>query len=60
MINNSLIQPENIMIIGGSDNPSKPGGGLLVNLLNSAFNRDVYVVNKRNFWVPKKKPDPNT
>ena len=47
MMNRSLIQPENITIIGGSDNPSKPGGGLLINLLNAGFDGEIYAVDVR-------------
>ncbi len=45
MINKQLIQPESIVVIGGSDNVQKPGGKIVSNLLKGSFNGHLYIVN---------------
>lgn len=45
MINNYLLNPRNIVVVGGSDNLSKPGGKVLRNILDGDFKGDLYVVN---------------
>ena len=47
MINEYLINPRNIVIIGGSSNMSKPGGKILQNLLEGNFAGSLYVVNPK-------------
>lgn len=47
MLSKELIKPENIVVIGGSNNLSKPGGKILQNLLNGNFNGELYVVNPK-------------
>lgn len=47
MINDKLINPKNIVVIGGSNNLGKPGGKVLKNLLDSSFQGDIYVVNPK-------------
>lgn len=47
MINNKLLDPKSIVIVGGSDDVQKPGGKALKNLLESPFKGNVYVVNPK-------------
>lgn len=47
MINPKLINPKSIVICGASTDEHKPGGKLLVNLLNSNFKGDIYLVNPK-------------
>jgi acetyltransferase len=46
MINDKLINPATIAVIGGSEDLSKPGGSILRNIINGRFNGDLFVVNK--------------
>ncbi len=49
MINNALIDPKSIAIIGGTDNIMTPGGKVLKNLIDSRFSGELFVVNlKKN------------
>ena len=45
MINNELINPKSIVVIGGSNKTSKPGGNCIRNLINGKYQGDLYVVN---------------
>ncbi|MDR1984136.1 MAG: acetate--CoA ligase family protein [Prevotellaceae bacterium] len=47
MINQKLLNPQSIAIIGASSDVHKPGGKLLKNLLESNFKGNVYVVNPK-------------
>ncbi|HEX2970506.1 MAG TPA: acetate--CoA ligase family protein [Bacteroidales bacterium] len=47
MINNKLINPGSIVVIGGSDDMYKPGGKILKNILDGNFSGKLYVVNPR-------------
>jgi len=47
MINRELIHPKNIVIVGGSNNTSKPGGNCVRNLINGQFDGELYVVNPK-------------
>lgn len=47
MINQKLIDPKSIAIIGASTDVHKPGGKLVKNLLNSNFKGEVYLVNPK-------------
>jgi acetate---CoA ligase (ADP-forming) len=48
MINEKLIQPSGIVVIGGSDDISKPGGKVLRNLIQGRFRGSLYVVNPKS------------
>jgi acetyltransferase len=48
MINQSLIDPSSIVVVGGSGDIEKPGGKILKNLLDGCFGGDLYVVNPKN------------
>jgi hypothetical protein len=47
MITQELLNPKSIVVVGGSNNLSSPGGKVLKNLLGSAFKGSVYVVNPK-------------
>ncbi len=47
MINNKLINPKSIVIVGASSNINKPGGKVLLNLKNSNFKGEIYAVNPK-------------
>jgi len=45
MINQQLINPGSIVVIGGSNDVQKPGGAVLRNLIEGGFNGKLYVTN---------------
>jgi acyl-CoA synthetase (NDP forming) len=45
MINEKLINPGSIVVVGGSDDLFKPGGKILKNIIEGRFSGDIYVVN---------------
>ncbi|MFB6342462.1 acetate--CoA ligase family protein [Saccharicrinis sp. FJH62] len=45
MIQEALIHPKSIAVIGASENLQKPGGKILYNLKNGNFDGELYVVN---------------
>lgn len=47
MISDKLLNPRNIVVVGGSDDISKAGGKVLKNLLAGCFKGDVFVVNPK-------------
>jgi acetate---CoA ligase (ADP-forming) len=47
MINDKLINPESIVVVGGSDDLFKPGGKVLKNIIDGKFTGALYVVNPR-------------
>ncbi|MEX0996782.1 MAG: acetate--CoA ligase family protein [Flavobacteriaceae bacterium] len=47
MISQSLLNPENIVIVGGSDDITKPGGKVLQNILEHGFKGDLLCVNPK-------------
>ncbi len=47
MISPQLIQPKSIVIVGGSNDITKPGGKVLKNLKDHHFNGPLYVVNPK-------------
>ena len=51
MINNYLLNPRSIVVVGGSDDISKPGGKVLKNIKDGEFNGDLYVINPRSDTV---------
>lgn len=48
MINEKLINPGSIVVVGGSDDLFKPGGKVLKNILEGGFSGKLYVVNPNN------------
>ena len=51
MINQELINPQSIVVIGGSNNTSKPGGNCFRNLLNGGYKGLLYAVNPKETMV---------
>lgn len=51
MINTELINPKSIVVIGGSNKTSKPGGNCIRNLLNGGYKGSLYVVNPKETEV---------
>ena len=47
MINRQLLQPESIVVIGGSNNVHKPGGAVVRNLLSGGYEGVLRVVNPK-------------
>ncbi len=47
MINQELINPQSIVIVGGSNNVHKPGGRIVRNLIEGKFKGELYTVNQR-------------
>lgn len=47
MINDFLIKPKSIVVVGASNNKNKPGGKLLSNLIDGNFEGSLYVVNPK-------------
>lgn len=51
MINQSLINPKSIVVVGGSGNIKKPGGKVLKNLIDGHFAGELLVVNQKETSV---------
>ena len=47
MINQQLLNPRSIVVIGGSNNVHKPGGSIVRNIKNGGFAGDLHVVNPK-------------
>jgi acetyltransferase len=51
MINRELIHPKSIVVVGGSNKTSKPGGNCVRNLINGGYAGKLYVVNPKETEV---------
>ena len=51
MINEQLINPKSIVVIGGSNNINKPGGKILKNLIDGKFGGELFVMNLKESEV---------
>ena len=47
MINQQLLNPESIVVIGGSNNVHKPGGAIVRNIKNGDYHGDLHIVNPK-------------
>ncbi len=47
MINKQLLQPESIVVVGGSNNVHKPGGAVVRNLLSGHYKGTLRIVNPK-------------
>ena len=47
MLNEKLINPESIVVVGGSDDLFKPGGKVLKNIIDGNYSGNLYVVNPK-------------
>ena len=55
MINRELINPQSIVVVGGSNNVHKPGGRLVRNLVDGKYKGELYVVNASTEVVMRSK-----
>ncbi len=51
MINQQLINPKSIVVIGGSNDTTKPGGKVLKNLIDNNFDGGLYVTNPKETMI---------
>ncbi len=51
MINDKLINPRSIVIVGGSNDTGKPGGKVLKNIIDNRYKGRIYVVNPKEDMV---------
>ncbi len=51
MINDKLLFPDSIVVVGGSNDLRKPGGKVLKNLIDGKFKGDLYVTNPKETEV---------
>ena len=58
-INKELINPKSIVVVGGSNKTSKPGGNCIRNLLNGKYKGNLYVVNPKEETVQGLKSYPS-
>lgn len=47
MVNTQLLQPQSIVVIGGSNDTKKPGGNMLKNIIAGGFKGELCVVNPK-------------
>jgi len=47
MINDKLINPSSIVVVGGSEDLLKPGGKILKNIIDGGYSGDLYAVNPK-------------
>ena len=47
MINDKLINPSSIVVVGGSEDLLKPGGKILKNIIDGGYSGDLFVVNPK-------------
>ncbi|MDR0393620.1 MAG: acetate--CoA ligase family protein [Tannerella sp.] len=59
MIHKELINPRSIVVVGGSNKTSKPGGNCVRNLINGGYKGKLYVVNAKETEVQGLKSYPN-
>ena len=60
MINQALLNPRSIVVVGGSNDVQKPGGAVLRNLIDGNFQGNLYVTNLKESLVQgiQSFPDP--
>jgi len=51
MVTKALIDPQSIVVVGGSNDITKPGGKILKNLIDGKFKGDLYVTNPKEWLV---------
>ncbi len=51
MINEQLIHPKSIVIVGGSNDTTKPGGKILKNIIDGKYTGNLYVTNPKETEV---------
>lgn len=51
MINQQLLSPDSIVVVGGSNDTTKPGGAVLRNLIENGYSGQLYVTNLKESEV---------
>ncbi len=51
MVNQQLINPKSIVVIGGSNELGKPGGKVLKNIIDHGYQGQLYVINPKEETV---------
>jgi len=51
MVSKALIDPKSIVVVGGSNDIRKPGGKVLMNIIDGGFKGDIYVTNPKEVEV---------
>jgi len=51
MVNEQLLNPRSIVVVGASNNINKPGGKVLYNIIQNNYKGDLYVVNPKESEV---------
>ncbi len=51
MVTRELINPKSIVVVGGSNDITKPGGKILKNLIDTNYQGDLYVTNPKEILV---------
>ena len=51
MITKELISPQSIVVVGGSDDTTKPGGNALKNLIDTGYKGELRVVNPKSEYI---------
>jgi len=51
MVNDQLLNPGSIVVVGGSNDTQKPGGAVLRNLIEQKFKGDLFVINPKESTV---------
>ena len=51
MVNEQLMNPLSIVVVGGSNDITKPGGKILKNIIDGGFKRELYVTNLKESEV---------
>jgi len=51
---NRLVSPKSIVIVGASNNKSKPGGSVTRNVMSSSYNGELYLVNQNSETIDGK------
>jgi len=51
MINKQLLNPKNIVVVGGSNDIKKPGGKVLKNIIDGGFKGELYAINPKETEV---------
>jgi len=51
MINDKLINPSSILVVGGSEDLLKPGGKILKNIIDGGYSGDLFTVNPKQDFI---------
>ncbi len=47
MLNDQLLNPSSIVVVGGSDDIRKPGGKIVSNIVNGGYSKPLYIINHK-------------